>query len=857
MKKLKATVHTLRFQSEPSTVKNNFGKKFVVFTINKNEINDADIDTKTNVYMPGMRNKHLIGVNGNIEETIEEGNRVEIDFDLKDLTYDQKYSMFVIKSKHLTKLNEISQAGFLRYLKNNFKGLGESTSTKIFNYLIGKYGEENSSNFLEHFNEEVLKKDNKDFLKVLSVKKIASIKEQILEKKKEDDKIKLNEDELFFSANHDINPNFILRLKKQIIKLSNRRGSSYKEHNVIPYLKKTPYLLAIDSSLKGFGFKTIDSKVFQFSDFKDWNDIEFIKQRILGFLKYTLLKKQDSGHLFCEKQEIFDAFVEYNEKDKEGKEFDIGEDIEEFNSYIIDIISTLADDINPFLIYEGRYFLKDNFKMELQIARRLQFINNNFPLDKKGLDKFTLKRELIELEEQEGIKLSSEQTEAVVNSAVNKISIITGGPGTGKTTISNMLIKLLEKKGKTIKLLAPTGTAAKRISLVSGLNATTIHRGLEFSGKFNKNFDDPLNEDVVIVDESSMVDVFLGLALSEGARKSQLIFIGDVNQLPSVGAGDFLRDLINSKQFHVSHLTQIFRQAGDSPIVQFAYKVNDGAKLPEFFNWYSKKDTLEPKLMILAKDQFKKSINGEDNPDYLKNIMKAGCEYGYKTYLLKSDDYFQAQVLVSNNRSNDFINKYLQNELNNLGEKIPYKDKVADSRFRVNDKIIQNKNNYKLNVFNGSIGIIKEYLKGRNTVLIQYSGETELKEIPVDVLNTESKLCYSMTIHKSQGQEFPRVIMLVNDFLLNSRELIYTGATRAKENLIIITNSLLLTMGIGNSTQKTGEVTGRAARNTKLLDFLQLNDNDREELFKDFFEFKPDIVKIEEEKKIISSIEFD
>ena len=859
-KKIKITIHTIRYQGEATTTTKNFGKKFVVFTIKKDEIKDQDILNQLSSYVPGMRNKHLISVNGYLEEHIEEGVRCEIEFPVSSISYEDKYRMYSIKVDSISKLLEITPAGFLRYMGLKYKGVGPKLSEKIFNYISNKYGVENSKNFLEYFNEELLLEENKDLKKVMGPKKYENTKQQHVQKEEEleDNQIRLNDDEIQFSVNNDIAPNFILRLKKQIIRLStNQQKNDYKEHSVVPYLMKTPYLIAIDQQIKGFQFKSIDSKVYKFIDKNQWESQGFKEQRIYGFLKYILIKKQESGHLFLNDDEVYNEFVIYNEDDKDGKQFDIEENAEFFFEYIVELIEALDNAINPFLIYDGKLFLKDNFRTELNVAKRLDFIKNNFSIEE--YEEEVLSKELSELEEQEGIALSEEQREAVLNTINSKISIITGGPGTGKTTISNMVIKLLQKKGKSIKILAPTGTAAKRVSVVSGMEATTIHRGLGFKGKFEFNFENPLTEDVIICDESSMIDVFLGLSLIEGSRKSQLVFIGDVNQLPSVGAGDFLRDVINSNQFQVSKLTKIFRQAGDNPIVQFAYKVNDGANIPDFFQWYSKKDTLEPKLMILVKDEFKKMVNGKENPDYLNNIISAGTEYGMKTYLTKTNTLFDAQILVSNNRSNNKINIELQEALNPDGKPVPNIVKGKDTPiFRVGDKIIQTKNNYKLNVFNGSIGVLKSYNPSTDLVTIEYMSDKESKEIPVDVLNKQNKLCYSMTIHKSQGQEFPRVIMLVNDFLLNSRELIYTGATRAKNNLIIITNTLLLSMGINNSNKKEGNVVGSSARNTKLIEFLQMTMEEKDKLQKTHLTIEKREEKKEgNDKEVIESIVFD
>jgi len=813
---IKTTVHTIRFTGESSVNKKNFGEKYIIFTIDKNQIKEREIYSKM-PYKPGGFNKNLIVLNGYCKDILEESTVCEITFDIDNISYDNKYKSYSIKVDKIKKLLEISEDGLKRYLKLKYKGLGEKLAIKIYDFLITKYTEVESKNFKILFEKE-LKELSPEFKKLLGQKKSISLQQQILiDEEEKNNEITLTDEELVFCSEYNITPKTILRLKKQIIKAAINKKSKkavieYKDHSVIPYLKKTPYLLAIDNKIKNFGFKAIDKQVLKMLSREEMNDKDFKDQRMIGYLKYILTKGTEEGNLFIDKITLYNAYLKANEEIKE-LQFDIEEDEEEMFTLISEKIVTIDEDINPFIIYDNKIFLKESLKLELEIAKKLLKMRER---------KINIKEEQVEkaLKEVEpkNWKLSSEQREAIKFSIMHPISIITGGPGTGKTTISNMVIQVLKKLNKSVKILAPTGTAAKRISVVVKEEATTIHRGLGFKGYFEFNEDNPLREDVVIIDEVSMVDVFLGKAVINASVNSQIIFIGDVNQLPSVGPGDFLRDMINSNKFNVSMLTNVFRQAEDNPIIQFAYKVNRGAEVKELYEWYTRKeDVLDIKFSIPFKEHFKKNIKGEENPQYLENMLLNTIELGFKTYLLKAETIFDAQILVASNRANDRINTELQTKLNETGEII------EGTIFKVGDKIIQIKNNYNLNIFNGSIGIIQSYNKNTEEIFVSYM-ENRNTTIAIEkkVFMKENKLCYSMTIHKSQGQEFSRVIMLINDYMLNNREMLYTGATRAKDYLTIVTNTDLLRIGIATTNKKgiKGQKNGKKARKTYLMDFL-------------------------------------
>jgi exodeoxyribonuclease V alpha subunit len=801
--KIKTTIETIRVEGNYTDKQ---GKRFYVFTILANSINNPIIKKIIKPYHRGMRNRHLIIVTVKTSELVEKNQNIELHLteqQINNIHYSNQYFNYVIEASNLIAVEDMTIAGFERYLCSNYKGIGPALATKVSSFMVSKNATE--ENILNMFKELILSEDIE--IKKLFKKKFDTIYKQIsIQNSVKEDNVHLNEQEKIFCSKYNINYNFLLRLKKELIKSMNKKNkSSINDANILTYLKKTPYFLAIDDTIKGFGFKSIDEKVKRFmgKDFKE--NHEFRMQRFLGYLQFVLLKAEEQGHLYLTYDEIYKAFSDYNNSEEEFLHFDVDTDLFYFKERVQIYIDSLKknDTLNPYYFDDNLVSTYNNYYLELNISQMLHDINKN-KINNDGID---INNELSDLEKEKQLQLSDEQKDAVLNSISSPVSIITGGPGTGKTTISQMLISLLKKMGKSIKVLAPTGTAAKRISSVIGEEAMTIHRGLEFKGYFTRNHNNPLEEDVVIVDESSMIDTRLAKALLSACPNSQVIFIGDVNQLPSVGAGDFLRDIISSNQFNLSHLTKIFRQAEGNPIIKFAYKVNEGASLKEFFGWFTDKEDIHNKFSILSKSSYKRIINDEKNVDWLNNMLEDTKSIGYRQYILHKD-LMDVQILVANNRSNGVINSYLQEKLNGENDFIP------DTIFKVDDKVIQVKNNYKLEIFNGTIGKIVKYDKFTDIITIDIGDS--IVEMDRLVAKKEMQLCYAMTIHKSQGQEFKTVIMLVNDFMLNSRELIYTGATRAKENLKVISNPMLLQSGIAKSNQQGS----KNFRNTRLVEFL-------------------------------------
>ena len=390
---------------------------------------------------------------------------------------------------------------------------------------------------------------------------------------------------------------------------------------------------------------------------------------------------------------------------------------------------------------------------------------------------------------QTGITLSAQQTEAVKSSLTGGVSVITGGPGTGKTTIINTLINIFKQSGFKTAIAAPTGRAAKRITETSGHYASTVHRLLEYyhaadedTMRFGKNSEDPLDYDVVIVDEASMIDLMLmqGLtdALKEGTR---LILVGDYDQLPSVGAGNVLRDLIESEYVHTVILTEIFRQARESMIIVNAHRINQG----EY-----------PFLNGRDKDFFFMERASEKQIEELLVQLITARLPAYYEGIVPVRDIQLLTPVRKGPLGSVALNKVLQQALNPPREELSER-KFGERIFRENDKVMQIKNNYEMGwkkrrdfsegqgIFNGDVGFIEKIDKEYNQMTVIFD---EDKYVTYDFAQLdELELAYAITVHKSQGSEFPIVVMPISWFppILATRNLLYTAVTRGKQVVVL------------------------------------------------------------------------
>ena len=433
----------------------------------------------------------------------------------------------------------------------------------------------------------------------------------------------------------------------------------------------------------------------------------------------------------------------------------------------------------------------------------------------------TLKKDLDLIEKNIDIKLSEKQKEAIESINENNVCIITGGPGTGKTTIIKAIIELYKKHGMKPVLCAPTGRAAKRMTETTGEEAKTLHRLLEIAGmaddtdNFNTNLlVTPIDGDIIIVDEASMLDMFLMNYLVKAIYKgTKLVLVGDIDQLPSVGPGSVLKDLIDSEQVYTIRLNQIFRQAAKSKIIVNAHRVNEGKN---FIEGKIKNTKLDEENIELLDDFF--YIN-EVNQEKIQQIVVSLCKGRLKTY--GDYDFLSNIQIITPTKKGKLgtkeLNILVQKELNPLEEEKNEKE-FGDIKFREQDRVMQTKNNYNIlwekeydeefkkelgnGIFNGELGIIENINKENKTIKVKFDDGKIATYDNADLEQLEH--AYAITVHKSQGSEFDVVILVVSQSapMLLTRNLIYTAMTRAKKLLIVIGPQSVVNYMIQNNTTK-------------------------------------------------------
>ena len=509
--------------------------------------------------------------------------------------------------------------------------------------------------------------------------------------------------------------------------------------SVYSVLQENPYRLADDIS--GVGFKIADEIAYRIGIHTDSD------YRIKSGMVYTLLQATGEGHVYLPKDELFQRAAEL-----------LGVD----SSYL-----------------------------ELNTARMLRELDIFCPEDEKIVE-----RRIVQIEKETGTVLDEMQKKAVQEAAGHGLLILTGGPGTGKTTTINAIIRYFEGEGAEIRLAAPTGRAAKRMTEATGYEAQTIHRLLELSGipeddregqpiHFERNAENPLETDVIIIDEMSMVDIHLIhsllMAVMAGTR---LILVGDENQLPSVGPGNVLRDIIRSGQFPVVELKKIFRQASESDIVVNAHKINKGEQVEInnksrdfFFLKRYDADIIIRVVIALIQEKLPKYVEAKPFEIQVLTPMRKG--------------------LLGVERLNQILQRYLNPPDASKKEK-----EIGQGLFREGDKIMQVRNNYQLEweirgryeipiekgvgVFNGDTGIIKTINEFAETAEVEFEdgrwAEYSFKQLD------ELELAYAVTIHKSQGSEYPAVIipLLSGPRMLMNRNLLYTAVTRARKCVTVV-----------------------------------------------------------------------
>ena len=565
--------------------------------------------------------------------------------------------------------------------------------------------------------------------------------------------------------------------------------------NVYRVIEENPYQLA--DHVSGVGFKTADeiaSKVGIHTD-SDY--------RIRSGIFYTLMQSVNEGHIYLRQNVLLYRAGEL-----------LGVEIPDMEKYLMDlamekkIVMKQAEDGNR--IYASRYYY-----MELNVARMLHDLNISCDVAEDHMN-----RRIQAIEDNTGLHLDEIQRKAVVEAARRGIMVLTGGPGTGKTTTINAMIHFFESEGMDIYLAAPTGRAAKRMTEATGYEAQTIHRLLEVSGNpedeniggFQRNAENPLEADVVIIDEMSMVDLPLMYALLGAIMPgTRLILVGDRNQLPSVGPGSVLKDIIDSGCFPVVMLTKIFRQAGESDIVVNAHKINRGEEVvldnksrDFFFLKRQDPNMIISNVITLIQKKLPKYVDARPYDIQVLTPMRKG--------------------VLGVERLNRILQEYLNPPEAGKKEK-EYSDRI----FREGDKVMQIKNNYQLEweistrygmtidkglgVFNGDMGIVCEINTYEETVTVEYDEKKKVK-YPYQLLD-ELELAYAVTIHKSQGSEYPAVVipLLQGPRQLYHRNLLYTAVTRARKCVTLVGSDTVFQDMIHNTNEQN--------RNTSLAERIR------------------------------------
>ncbi len=541
--------------------------------------------------------------------------------------------------------------------------------------------------------------------------------------------------------------------------------------SVYSVLQENPYRLADDIS--GVGFKIADEIAYRIGIHTDSD------YRIKSGMVYTLLQATGEGHVYLPKDELFQRAAEL-----------LGVDSSYMEKHLVDLATdrkiVQKEQGDQILIYPAQYYY-----LELNTARMLRELDIFCPEDEKIVE-----RRIVQIEKETGTVLDEMQKKAVQEAAGHGLLILTGGPGTGKTTTINAIIRYFEGEGAEIRLAAPTGRAAKRMTEATGYEAQTIHRLLELSGMpeddregqpihFERNAENPLETDVIIIDEMSMVDIHLIhsllMAVTAGTR---LILVGDENQLPSVGPGNVLRDIIRSGQFPVVELKKIFRQASESDIVVNAHKINKGEQVEInnksrdfFFLKRYDADIIIRVVIALIQEKLPKYVEAKPFEIQVLTPMRKG--------------------LLGVERLNQILQRYLNPPDASKKEK-----EIGQGLFREGDKVMQVRNNYQLEweirgrygipiekgvgVFNGDTGIIKTINEFAETAEVEFEdgrwAEYSFKQLD------ELELAYAVTIHKSQGSEYPAVIipLLSGPRMLMNRNLLYTAVTRARKCVTVV-----------------------------------------------------------------------
>ncbi len=643
-----------------------------------------------------------------------------------------------------------------RYLGSGaIKGVGNSLAKKI----VAKFKQE-TFRIIEEEPERLAE------IKGISERKAMEIAQQVEEKK---DMRKA----MIYLQKYGITLNLAVKIYEQY------------GNNVYHVMEDNPYQIA--EHVSGIGFKTADEIAKRIGIRTDSD------YRIRSGILYVLLQAVSEGHIYLPKQEVL-----Y----RTGVILEI--ELEDISKYLMDLAIdkkiVIKETEEEYRVYPAQYYY-----MELNVAKMLHDLNVKYDIADVVIEK-----RLYEIEKNVQLELDDRQRQAVIAAVRNGVLVLTGGPGTGKTTTINALIHFFESEGMELYLAAPTGRAAKRMTEATGYEAKTIHRMLELAYlpdeedsrmHYGRNEENPLEADVIIIDEMSMVDLpLMNVLLRAVMVGTRLILVGDKDQLPSVGAGSVLKDVIQSGCFPVITLAKIFRQAEQSDIVVNAHKINRGEEVildnksrDFFFLKRQDANTIISVILTLIQNKLPKYVGADTYDIQVLTPMRKG--------------------LLGVERLNTILQQYLNPPSPQKAEK-EYGEKV----FRVGDKVMQIKNNYQLEweiatkyglvvdkgvgVFNGDMGRIVEINSYTETLEVEYE-EKKRVNYPFQMLE-ELELAYAVTIHKSQGSEYPAVVipLLQGPKQLFHRNLIYTAVTRAKKCVTLVGSDVTFQEMIRNTNEQ-------------------------------------------------------
>ena len=637
--------------------------------------------------------------------------------------------------------------GIRKYLGSGLiKGVGPATAKKIVDY----------------FGKDTLDMLDNTPDRIQEVPGIGTLKAEIITNAWEQQQ-QIKEIMLFLQSN-GVSASLAVKIYKQ-----------YGDH-AIQVVRETPYQLARD--IFGVGFKTADLIARKMGLAPD------SPERIQTGLLYALSNLSNSGHCFATQEQLITETLPLLDLPLEVCAAQI--------EVLVQQEALIAD--------EGALYLPPFYYAETGVSKKIMRI---FKEKRDRLAEFRNINWLLTFDTLNGngqIKLTDQQKMAVKTALTSKISVLTGGPGTGKSTITGSIIQLLKERHCSVLLAAPTGRAAKRLTETTGLQAKTIHRLLEFAPKESSGFvrdrENPLDADMIIIDETSMVDILLMNHLLNAIETgSHVLFVGDVDQLPSVGPGNVLRDLIDSQAIPVVILDTIFRQAEDSYIIVNAHRINDGL-MPEF-----------PKE---SKDFF---LFGETDAqkaaDWVLDLVTTRIPNKFK-FNPRQD----IQVLAPMHRGAAGVSELNQRLQESINPKTVHKAEVRFGAriFREGDRVMQTRNDYERQIFNGDQGVITRINAEDQELTIDFDGRL----VPCESLQLDDLVhAYAISIHKSQGSEFPVVIIpiLMQHYMMLQRNLLYTAVTRARKLVVLVGDRKAIGMAVRNNRI--------AERNTRLKERLQ------------------------------------